>query len=64
MHTFMHMQKERTTISLPPGLRERAHKAEINISAVAAIAVLRHVKSKERQGGEHGNAALAQSEGA
>jgi len=60
----MHMQKERTTISLPPGLRERAHKAEINMSAVAAKAILRKVQSKDGQGGEHGKAALAQPEGA
>lgn len=42
------MQKtERTTITLPNGLRDRAHYAKINISGIASDAVLHAVKEKE-----------------
>ena len=42
----------RTTVTLPKGLPQRAHRAGVNISATAAMAVLREVKKAERETGE------------
>lgn len=41
------MKFERTTITLPIGLRDRAHARGINISALAASAVLRTIKASK-----------------
>jgi len=38
------MRKERTTITLPIGLRGKAHRAGINISGISAHAVLRALR--------------------
>lgn len=48
----MHLTTERTTITLPKGLRNRAHAAGINISRVSAIEVSRRVKLFEKETGE------------
>lgn len=39
---------EKATITLPEGLRERAHANGINVSAVAAAALLRSVQALEK----------------
>ncbi|GEM_PF-5297939 len=45
------MAKERTTITLREGLRDRAHARGLNISALASDAVSRALKvSKEKTG--------------
>jgi post-segregation antitoxin (ccd killing protein) len=41
--------KESTNISLPNGLKERAHNAGINISAVATAAIEQRVKRIEEE---------------
>jgi hypothetical protein len=41
------MQKDRTTITLPKGLRDRAHARGINISALAADAVIRYIRESD-----------------
>lgn len=38
---------ERTTITLPKGLRDRAHNARINISGITSAAVLDALQEKE-----------------
>jgi len=38
---------ERTTITMPPGLRDKAHLIGVNISRVASIAVSDAVKRLE-----------------
>lgn len=52
MHISICMGKERTTITLPSGLRDEAHRAGINISGIAANAVLRSIRAKKREAGE------------
>jgi post-segregation antitoxin (ccd killing protein) len=42
------MKFERTTITLPIGLRDRAHARGINISALAADAVLRYIRKSDK----------------
>jgi len=41
--------KDRIMVTMPPGLRDRAHRAGINISGVAAIAVSRMVELSEKE---------------
>ncbi|MFA5346787.1 MAG: type II toxin-antitoxin system CcdA family antitoxin [Methanoregula sp.] len=42
------MRTERTTITLPKGLRDQAHASRINISALAADAVSKRLKKRTR----------------
>lgn len=42
---------DKATITLPEGLRIRAHAAGINVSAVAAAALLRSVQALEKEAG-------------
>jgi post-segregation antitoxin (ccd killing protein) len=46
------MNSERICVTLPIGLPKRAHDAGINISAVAASAVLRTTEAIEKETGE------------
>jgi post-segregation antitoxin (ccd killing protein) len=48
------MSSQRICVTLPDGLRDRAHAAGINVSGVAAIAVLRSVQALEKETGEIG----------
>lgn len=52
------MTTDRTTISLPEGLKERAKKAGLNISGIAAEAILKNVEIME-----HGKAIGGESNG-
>lgn len=45
------MTYERVLITMPPGLRDRAHAAGINVSGVSAIAVSRIVEISEKETG-------------
>jgi post-segregation antitoxin (ccd killing protein) len=45
------MQKERIMVTVPIGLPKRAHAAGINVSAVAAAAVLRTTEAIEKETG-------------
>lgn len=42
-------QMDRINITLPRGLRDRAHNAGINISGISAIAVSRMVEISEKE---------------
>ena len=44
--------KERVMVSMDPGLRERAHAHGLNVSAVAAAALLRSVQALEQETGD------------
>ena len=59
---------QRTTISLPKGLPNRARNAGLNISGIAAKAVLKEVKKIESETGggrqAHSPAAISMSGGA
>lgn len=46
------MGTQRTTITLPEGLRDKAHRVGLNISGIAAKAVLQSIRAKEREAGE------------
>lgn len=46
------MSSQRICVTLPPGLRDRAHAAGINVSGVATAALLRSVQALEKETGE------------
>ena len=45
------MTYERVLVTMPPGLRDRAHAAGINVSGVAAAALLCSVQAIEKETG-------------
>ena len=47
MHIIYCMFKERTTITLPQGYRDRAHARGLNISRLAADAIEANIQEKE-----------------